>query len=120
MKKTATKKKTTKKTPDKISWHKKIALSRAKNPDWKKNIGLGRIEAAKNPTKLRSARLNKSLAQSDVATKLNIPKSTYASIELGKQFARPDIASKIAKIVGRPINKIFIASKEKDKYKVLS
>lgn len=120
MKKPAvSKKKIDKKKTDRKSWHKKIAIARAKNPEWRENLSLGKMKAELNPSAIRKARLEKQMHQEDIAKQLNMAKSTFGNIELGRQLVRKSVAHQIAKILSKPVNKLFASSTSSDKMKVI-
>lgn len=60
--------------------------------------------------KLRKARKSMGLSQYDIAKEVGIDRASYANIELGKRNPSLDVAMKIAKIVNKRIEDIFLPS----------
>jgi DNA-binding XRE family transcriptional regulator len=88
-----------------LTWHKKIAKNRGES--WHKNMLAGRMDAELNPSVLRLVRLTKRINQSDLAKSLDISESTFGAIERSKRPVSAELASKISKVLGTPIGKIF-------------
>jgi DNA-binding XRE family transcriptional regulator len=110
--------KTSKSNPSQPSdtWHKKIALSREKNKNWKKNLAKGKLKAALNPSVIRLARLQKGLDQGIVSKKIGVSASTFGSIELGKRLVKKDTANLIAKVLGKSLDSLFASSEVPNKF----
>lgn len=106
----------TKKETKNLTWHKKIAASRANNKEWNKNLTKGRLQAALTPSLLRLYRLEKRLTQEDIAKKLDVTESTYGSIELGKRMVKEETGREISNLLGKPFNFFFKASDVPKKY----
>jgi ribosome-binding protein aMBF1 (putative translation factor) len=94
-------------------WHHKIAASRKKNANWKKNIVLGRRDAQINPSVIRLLRLKRGIQQSDIATKLKISESSFGAIERGRAQVNKELASQIAKILASSPQAMFKQGKKK-------
>lgn len=86
-------------------WHKKIAASRG-NP-WRKSISNGRKEVERNPSLMRSLRLQLNMNQSKVAKTLGLTNSVYGAIERGKAGVTKDRAHVIAALLNTRVPKIF-------------
>lgn len=56
-------------------------------------------------------RLRGNKSQRKVANELKIPVSTYAMIELGNRFPRPDLQLKLAKYFGTTVDELFFNRK---------
>lgn len=91
-------------------WNQKVAANRGKS--WKKALLSGRLDASRNPTKIRLARVKKSLSQTDVATSLGLTYATYGSIETGKRPVQEERAAQISELLGLKVSIAFAPYKE--------
>lgn len=94
-------------------WNRKVAASRGKN--WKSSILSGRLDASRNPTSIRLARIKKALSQTEVADSLGLTYATYGAIESGRRKVKLERAKRIAELLGMSLKNSF-AGAGNDKY----
>jgi DNA-binding XRE family transcriptional regulator len=97
----------------KVNWNKKVAESRGEA--WKKSLVEGKMLSKMNPTVLQKTRAGKKVAQTTVATAMNLSLATYGAIERSKRPVRSETAEKIAAFFGRNPTSLF-KKHDKDKF----
>lgn len=88
-----------------VNWNKKVAKSRGEK--WKKALVEGKMQSKLNPTQLQRVRAKKQVAQTSVATAMNLSLATYGAIERAKRPVKPETAEKIAGFFGRNPTALF-------------
>jgi len=86
-------------------WNQKVAANRGKS--WRNALLSGRLEAARNPSAIRLARIKKSLSQAEVAKSISLTYATYGAIESGRRPVKEDRAKKISDILGLNFKRAF-------------
>lgn len=86
-------------------WNQKVAQNRGK--DWKKKLLTGRLEAQKNPTKLKLARVKRGLSQGIVAQEIGVTYATYGAIENAHRPVTEERAKRIAQQLGVSFSNAF-------------
>lgn len=82
-------------------------ISRNRNPKWVEKMVEGLFKYAADPTKLRSARLEKRKSQEDVALAVDLSHTTYGDIERGKRPVRKETAERIAEQFSKRVQDLF-------------
>ena len=88
-------------------WNQKVAANRGKS--WRSALLSGRLEASRNPTVIRLARIKADKTQTDVANSIELTYATYGAIESGRRPVKEDRARKIAEILGLNFKRAFAA-----------
>lgn len=96
-------------------WNQKVSQNRGDK--WKKNLIVGRLNAQKNPTNIRLARVKQGKTQGEMAKLLGVTYSTYGAIESGTRLVRDDRAERIATILSLSPSKAFQKAKLEGRYK---
>lgn len=63
-------------------------------------------------TRIRQLRAEHSLTQADLAERVGAVRQTIAYLERGEYMPSLALASRIAKVFGKPIEEVFILTKE--------
>lgn len=66
-----------------------------------------------NPSKIREARVAKKISQDEMAAKLDYCSTTYGDIERGRRPVRVETAERIAKILHRGVDALFLKKGKK-------
>lgn len=103
-----------------LEGNRKIWEKTKKSPKMRKKFSnsllAGKLEAAMNPSKIKLARLEKNLSQSQVAEKLGMSQASFASIESKNRQVKKDRAEKLAKLLKKNIEDLFKKQKNVDRY----
>src|SRR5690606_20752776 len=78
---------------------------------WKTALLSGRLEAMRNPTHLRLARVKQAKSQSAVAEEVGLTYATYGAIENGNRAVPAERAKEIANCLGITVKRGFEAVK---------
>ena len=87
-------------------WNQKVAANRGKS--WRSNILSGRLEASRNPSFIRLARIKQAKSQGELAKAIQLTYATYGAIESGHRKVREDRAKAIADLLGLKMNRAFV------------
>lgn len=96
-------------------WNQKVSQNRGEK--WKKSLIVGRLNAQKNPTNIRLARVKLGKTQGEMANLIGVTYSTYGAIESGSRLVRDDRATKIAEILKLSTTRAFQKAKLEGRYK---
>jgi DNA-binding XRE family transcriptional regulator len=84
-----------------------ILVSANRGAAWKKKLLTGRLSAQMNPTKLRLARVDKSISQRVTSKKLKLSMATYTAIERSRRLVSKERAHIISNFFGKQLGSIF-------------
>jgi len=74
-------------------------VARKRGAEWREKLKKGRLEAQMFPSKLKIARVDKMMSQTEVARLVGLTTGTYGQIERGKRHINAELVPLIAKLL---------------------
>ena len=88
-------------------------VSSLRGERWRANLVRGRMESQFFPSMIKIIRVKRAIPQYDIAKAIGISIASFGGIERSMRPARPEIAEKIAGILGVPLTKLFTKKEKK-------